>query len=67
MSERVFGVLLSAYHEDHHDWVLSIVAKKSYTCTCLRCKRKKKHLEDMAKLKKRKKKVDWAQELVYKV
>lgn len=38
-----YGIRLSAYHEDHHDWILSIPAKKQVFCDCLKCKRKRKN------------------------
>lgn len=44
---NTYGINLKAYHEDHHDWILSIPAKKQVTCTCYRCKKKRRNLRDL--------------------
>lgn len=45
-----YGIRLSAYHEDHHDWILSIPAKKKIICECMKCKRKRQKGTKPAKL-----------------
>lgn len=68
---RPYGILLEAYHEQHHDWILSIPAKRKVTCECDRCEASRaleKQKEQELKMNGgKKKKIDWAQELVYKV
>lgn len=62
----IFGIKLDAYHPSHHDWVLSIPAKKPYVCTCLRCQQYKaiKRLNPKAKIHQNKS--SWAKNILFK-